>query len=127
MRSRTVITRNPMSPPMGEFLRYAGTLEIVGMDLSINERRVGAIRSGAATYLEGGEGLEELEVWGGLRPCTPDGLPLLGRPPGWDNLIVATGHAMIGLSLGPVTGRLVASLVCGDPPGIDISPLAPCR
>ena len=113
--------------PMGDFLRYAGTLEMVGLDVSINKRRVKAIRKGAATYLEGAEGLEELKVWAGLRPCTPDGLPLLGTPRGWENLIVATGHAMIGLSLGPVTGRLVASLACGEPPGIDISSLAPGR
>ena len=61
------------------------------------------------------------------RPCTPDGLPILGRPAGLRNLLVATGHAMIGMSLGPVTGRLVAQLVAGERPSIDLAALSPDR
>ncbi|MDJ0802160.1 MAG: FAD-binding oxidoreductase [Desulfobacterales bacterium] len=59
--------------------------------------------------------------WRGLRPCTPDGLPYISRPANYDNLIVATGHAMKGISLAPVTGKLVAQLAAGVEPGIDIS------
>jgi D-amino-acid dehydrogenase len=59
--------------------------------------------------------LELVEVWRGLRPCTPDGLPFLGRAPGIANLTVAAGHATIGLSLGPITGKLVSQVVCGSP------------
>jgi len=65
--------------------------------------------------------------WRGLRPCSPDGLPYLGRLERWPRVIVATGHAMMGLSLGPVTGRLVAELVSGETPAIDISLLRPER
>ena len=65
--------------PMGEFLRFGGTLELAGMDLSINRRRVEALRRKALACIEGGERLELLEIWRGLRPCTPDGLPLVGR------------------------------------------------
>ncbi|HEX5791142.1 MAG TPA: FAD-dependent oxidoreductase, partial [Luteolibacter sp.] len=55
---------------------------------------------------------EALDVWSGLRPVSPDGLPYLGKAPGLDNLIITTGHAMMGLSLAPVSGRIVADLLC---------------
>jgi D-amino-acid dehydrogenase len=121
MEARVAVT------PLGAALRLAGTLELAGPDLSINERRVEAVRRGAREALEGLEGLPELEVWRGWRPCTPDGLPYLGRPRRWDNLVVAAGHAMIGLSLAPVSGELVARLVTGEDPGHDLSLLSPDR
>lgn len=113
--------------PIGDRLRLAGTLELAGLDLSINERRVEAIRRGAATFLEGLEAAAAGEVWRGLRPVTPDGLPILGRSAAFDNLILATGHAMIGVSLGPVTGSLVARIACGEPSDIDLTVLKPER
>ncbi len=113
--------------PMGPILRFAGTLEMAGMDLSINSRRVGAIRRAPAGYLEGMDDLELLEIWRGLRPCTPDGLPILGAGGKWENLILAAGHAMIGMSLGPVTGEIVAQLACGETPDFDLDLLAPGR
>ncbi len=113
--------------PMGPVLRFAGTLELAGMDFSINERRVAAIRRGAAGYLEGTDSLELLEVWRGMRPCTPDGLPIVGRPAHLQNLVLATGHAMIGISLGPITGEIVADLVERKPPEVDLSLLSPSR
>ena len=67
------------------------------------------------------DGLEQIQttdVWQGLRPCTPDGLPVIDRAPHVKNLILATGHAMMGLSLGPITGKLVAQLACGEKPSI---------
>ena len=108
-------------------MRRAGTLELAGLDLSINERRVDAIRRGAREWLDGLDGLPELEVWRGLRPCTPDGLPVLGRPAAYDNLILATGHAMIGMSLGPVTGKIVAEIASRERPSIDVAALGPDR
>jgi D-amino-acid dehydrogenase len=113
--------------PMGPRLRLAGTLELAGLDLTINERRVEAIRRGGREYLTDLDGLPELEIWRGLRPCTPDGLPIVGRPRAWDNLILAAGHAMIGLSMAPITGKLVADLACGDAPGFDLSLVSPDR
>jgi D-amino-acid dehydrogenase len=113
--------------PMGETLRLAGTLELAGLDLSIDRRRVEAVRQSAGRYLALGEEPIVTEVWRGLRPCTPDGLPALGRPRRLDNLIVATGHAMLGVSLGPITGRLVAQLACGQAPALDLTPLDPDR
>jgi D-amino-acid dehydrogenase len=113
--------------PLGDRLRLAGALELAGLDLSINERRVEAIRRGAASFLDGLESAGPGEVWRGLRPCTPDGLPILGRSSSFDNLILAAGHAMIGVSLGPVTGSLVARIACGEPTDIDLSALKPDR
>ena len=82
------------------------------------------MRRSPARYLEGMEDLELVEIWRGLRPCTPDGLPILGSGGNWENLIVAAGHAMIGMSLGPITGEIVAQLACGETPEIDLGPLA---
>jgi D-amino-acid dehydrogenase len=103
--------------PMGEWLRFAGTLELAGLDLSINQRRVEAILRAVPAYLPqlDPQAMELVEIWRGLRPATPDGLPFLGRAPGCDNLTVAAGHATIGLSLGPITGKLVSQVVCGSP------------
>jgi D-amino-acid dehydrogenase len=113
--------------PMGGFLRFGGTLELAGMDLSINRRRVNALRRSALRCIEGAEELQLLEIWRGLRPCTPDGLPLVGRSRRFGNLVLAAGHAMVGMSLGPVTGKLVAQLVAGSTPPADIRLLDPDR
>ena len=66
-------------------------------------------------------------VWSGLRPCTPDGLPYVGRFRAYANVSVAAGHGMLGLSLGPVTGELMAGILSGDAPGIDVTMLSPDR
>lgn len=119
--SRVAVT--PMESAYGPALRFAGTLELAGMDLSINLRRVNAIRRAARSYLAGIEELERIEVWRGLRPCTPDGLPIIGRPASFDNLTLAAGHAMLGMTLGPITGKLVSQIVCGEKPDMDVTPL----
>jgi len=113
--------------PMRETLRFGGTLELAGLDFAINERRLNAILRAARRYLVDMGELETVEIWRGLRPCTPDGLPIIGRPPAFDNLIVAAGHAMLGMSLGPITGKLVAQIVCGEPPALDLRALRPER
>ncbi|MBI4553184.1 MAG: FAD-dependent oxidoreductase [Candidatus Latescibacteria bacterium] len=109
--------------PMGETLRFAGTLELAGLDFSINRRRVQAILRSVPEYLPdlNPANLELIEIWRGLRPCTPDGLPYLGRARRYDNLTIAAGHAMIGVSLGPVTGNLVSQVVAGETPWIDLT------
>jgi D-amino-acid dehydrogenase len=112
---------------MGEFLRFGGTLELAGLDLSVNQRRVDALRRNALRCIEGADALTLLEIWRGLRPCTPDGLPLLGRSRRFENLVLAAGHAMVGMSLGPVTGQLVAQLVAGAAPAPDLRLLDPNR
>ena len=70
---------------------------------------------------------EFLEIWRGLRPCTPDGLPLIGRHPRFENLTMAAGHAMIGLSTGPGSGELVAQILTGEKPFLDTTLFGPAR
>ena len=68
-----------------------------------------------------------LEPWVGLRPCTPDGLPYLGRPARWNNVVIATGHAMLGLSLGPISGQVVSKIIGGEKAPFDMELLSPDR
>jgi D-amino-acid dehydrogenase len=115
--------------PMGSTLRVGGTMEIAGNDLSVSESRVrGIVRSVPEYYPRfTEEHFEGVKPWRGLRPCTPDGLPYLGRTQKFKNLIVATGHAMMGLSLAPVTGQLVGDLLMGATPEIPLNLLDPDR
>jgi D-amino-acid dehydrogenase len=123
MEGRVAVT------PMGDSLRFGGTMEIAGYDESINPARVRGIMKTIPQYLPdyGPHDFEGIEPWCGMRPCSPDGLPYIGRFRKYSNLIAATGHAMIGVSLGPGTGKLVASLLSGEPPGIDLVPVSPDR
>lgn len=114
--------------PMGEWLRFAGTLELAGLDMHINPVRVEAIKQGVRRYLDVDPDAEPLvELWRGLRPCTPDGYPIIGRAPRVSNLIIAAGHCMLGITQGPGTGKLVADLVAGREPAIDMAPFAITR
>jgi D-amino-acid dehydrogenase len=112
--------------PLPGRLRAAGLLDIVGRDPRLDDTRVGAVRRAAVRAL-GSDGREVIDVWAGLRPCAPDGLPVIGRPTALAGLVLATGHAMKGLSLAPVTGRLVAELVGGETPSHDLGPFSPDR
>lgn len=116
-----------IATPLPGRLRLAGTLELAGLDLSINRRRADAVRAGGARGLRGIAERRVVDVWAGLRPCTPDGLPVIGRPSEAPGLVVATGHAMKGLSLAPVTGRLVTDVVSGVEPSHDLRPFSPDR
>ena len=115
--------------PMGDQLRVAGTMEICGSDTSVSKPRLqGVIESFCRFYPEFEPSqFADLKPWVGLRPCSPDGLPYLGRLPKNKNIIVATGHAMMGLSLAPITGELVADVVESKSSSIDLSALNPTR
>ncbi|HEY2574402.1 MAG TPA: FAD-dependent oxidoreductase, partial [Verrucomicrobiaceae bacterium] len=93
--------------PMGGALRFGGTMEFDGLDERMDPRRVrGIIKSSLKFFPEmRAEDFANVKPWAGLRPCSPDGLPYLGRAKAWDNLSVCTAHAMMGLSLGPVSGE----------------------
>jgi len=111
--------------PMDDMLRFAGTLELAGFDMSINNRRLQAILKSIPDYFPDFDisSLELIEIWRGLRPCSPDGLPYIGRPRRYDNVIIATGHGMKGISLAPITGKLVAQLAADEQPQIDLTVL----
>jgi D-amino-acid dehydrogenase len=115
--------------PMGASLRVGGTMEIAGFNEHIAPRRVAGIVKALTNYYPRfrSEHFDGIQPWCGLRPCSPDGLPYLGRTRAAANLIVATGHAMMGLSLAPITGALAAQLAGGEPPRFDLALLAPDR
>jgi D-amino-acid dehydrogenase len=115
--------------PMDTSLRFGGTMELAGIETKINPPRVrGIIKSALAYFPDFSEAdFASVEPWCGLRPCSPDGLPYLGRSSRFENLTIATGHAMMGVSLGPVTGKIVADLISGERPPFDLQLLSPER
>jgi len=115
--------------PMGHSLRFGGTMEIAGLNEDINPVRVRGIIKAVPKYFPTFQesDFDSIQPWRGLRPCSPDGLPYVGRTSCCPNLTIAAGHAMMGLSLAPVTGRLVSEVLCGRKPTIDISLLNPDR
>ena len=115
--------------PMGGALRFAGTMELAGLDETVNPARVrGIVKSVAESLPEfGTDAFRDAPVWCGLRPCSPDGLPYVGRFARYVNLSTATGHGMMGVSLAPITGRLVAEILEEKAPSVDIGLLSPDR
>ena len=115
--------------PMEGFTRFAGTMEFSGINHTIRKERVEAIAKGVEHYYRGLQIPEEAKQNAkcGLRPVSPDGLPYIGKPKNIDNLTIATGHAMMGWSLGPATGKLVAEIISGAKTSMDISPFDPLR
>jgi len=109
--------------PMGDLLRFTGRLELSALDTTVSAKRIAGIERAVREYLVIDEKLDVIEKWAGLRPTTPDGLPVIGFSPRHQNLLLATGHAMLGLSLGPGTGQVVAELTTGRQPSIDLTPL----
>lgn len=113
--------------PLADTLRLAGTFKLAGMDFRMNRGRVANIMSSSARYLQRTEDFDIIQIRTGLRPCSPDGLPFIGRAPGWRNLIVATGHGMLGMTQGPITGKLVARLACDQLPDLSLTPFRLAR
>jgi len=116
-----------IATPLRGRLRLAGTLELTGLDASVDSRRVNAVLAAGRQGVAGVAGRQVLEVWRGLRPCSPDGLPIVGRSERVENLILATGHGMMGLTLAPVTAKLVAGVVQGEPEPPELAALSPDR
>jgi D-amino-acid dehydrogenase len=107
--------------------RLGSTMEFSGYDSTLNPVRLAALRRGAAEYLEEPEGPSVEEQWYGWRPMTYDDLPVIGRAPGLDNLMLATGHGMLGVSLSAITAQLVTELLTGATPSLDVAPYSPVR
>jgi D-amino-acid dehydrogenase len=107
--------------------RLGSTMEFAGFDSSLNRRRLDALRLGAARYLREPEGPQVQEEWYGWRPMTWDDLPIIGRSPRWQNLLLATGHGMLGVSMSLATGQLAGELIAGVTPTLDPQPYSPRR
>jgi D-amino-acid dehydrogenase len=115
--------------PMGGALRLAGTMEISGIGSPDLPERIRQLVDGFVAYFPDfrAQDFAALAPWRGLRPCSADGLPYVGRLARFENLCVATGHAMLGVTLAPITGVLIAQLLSGEPPSLPLGPLDPNR
>ncbi len=113
--------------PINDFLRLAGTMELSGFNLRQIPARLDMLAIGAGRYLAGVDEAAVRSHWCHLRPMTPDGLPVMGRTPRAENVFVATGHGMLGLTQGPITGKLMAQWILDGKTEIDLSELRPDR
>lgn len=112
--------------PFENSLRLAGTMELSGLNLRVRQERVDAIRRVGDRYLGDWRGGTE-KVWVGMRPLTPDGLPVIGQVPGREGLFVAGGHQMLGITMAPVTGEAIAELMTTGTSKVDLRPFNPGR
>ncbi|REG92012.1 NAD(P)/FAD-dependent oxidoreductase [Algoriphagus antarcticus] len=98
--------------PYGDHIRFGGTMEIAGTNLNVNLNRVKGIFESINRYYPEFEAKfpEENKIWKGLRPCSPDGLPYIGFAPGYINVMVNSGHSMMGISLAPASGKIISEL-----------------
>ena len=119
----TMVAVNPM--PGG--VRLAGTLELSGINQRMSRRRLELLRRGTTRYLHGIPEARVTKTWNGLRPCTADGLPVIGPLPNASNAFVATGHGMMGVTLGPATARSIGELIDGETTTMDLAPFAADR
>jgi len=120
-------TRMGVTPYDGA-IRLAGMFELMKGDLSVDPRRVAALRRSASRFLAEPELADREGVaWTGLRPFLPDGLPAIGRVPGFENLYVATGHGLLGITLAPATGEILAPLVLEGEAAPALEPFDPGR
>lgn len=116
-----------VATPMHSGYRLGSIMEFAGYDKSVHPERLQLLRSGAEPYLKEPYCQPELSHWFGWRPMTYDSLPIIDRTPRWGNAWVATGHNMLGLSMGPATGRLIAELMQGATPHVDPAPYSVSR
>jgi D-amino-acid dehydrogenase len=113
--------------PYNGRLRLSGTMELTGLDMSISRRRVDAIARSASRHLRDWPAdARPARVSAGLRPLTPDGLPVIGLVPRAPGVWVASGHSMLGVTLGPATGEALAAAMTGEAPEL-LRPFDPAR
>jgi len=128
-KSLILTERRVAVTPMGDQLRFGGTMEMSGHDGRLRPERVQQIVSSARRYfpdLTDGD-FAGIKPWFGYRPVSPDGLPYLGRLRDFSNLTAACGHAMLGVTMAPISGLLVAELLMDRKPSVDLTLLDPNR
>lgn len=121
--------RVALTPMDGNKIRMGGTMEVVSTNTPPNFQRVKGILQSVKSFLPTFDIAfpAEKDIWHGFRPCSADGLPYIGRTNTYDNVVIATGHSMMGLSLGPGTGKLVEEIISEKPTSIDIQAFNPQR
>jgi D-amino-acid dehydrogenase len=134
IRNPGVMPRLPVShsdakfvcAPMNMGLRLAGTAEFAGIDAPPNWRRAMLLEDQARRMFPGVR-LEQVTRWAGNRPSLPDGLPVLGPAPKYENAFFAFGNSHFGMTAGPVMGKVIAEIIAGRAPHIDVTPFSPKR
>lgn len=121
--------RVALTPMDGNKIRFGGTMEITSTDTPPRMSRVkGVLEAVERFFPDFTVPMPTMDkVWYGFRPCSADGLPYLGRTAKWKNVVVATGHAMVGLSLGAGTGKIVSEILNEEKLSMDIAPFNPDR
>jgi D-amino-acid dehydrogenase len=110
--------------PMRSGYRIGSMMEFSGYDATLDRRRLDILKRGAACYLREPVRDPVEEEWFGWRPMTPDGKPIIDRSPVLNNVVLAVGHNMLGLSMAPATGKVVAEMLSGSNPHVDVAPYA---
>lgn len=121
--------RAALTPMDGNKIRFGGTMEITSTKTPPRINRVeGLLQAVKQFFPEFDVPMPTFDkIWYGFRPCSADGLPYIGKPTQWNNLVIATGHSMVGMSLGAGTGKLVSELIAEKPCSMDIKPFDPNR
>ena len=124
-----LVERRVALTPMGDCLRFGGTMELSGHSDNVRAERVEQIIDAAVSYFPDMErdDFAGIEPWFGYRPVSPDGMPYIGRFGRYTNLTAACGHAMLGVTLAPITGVLISELLAGRAPSIDMTAVKPDR
>jgi D-amino-acid dehydrogenase len=113
--------------PIGDELRLSAWFQLNNFDTGVTAERIARLEEITRRRVQLDSTLHVRRRWAGLRPVTPDGVPIIGPAPSWRNVTIASGHAMTGLTLGPGTGLIVAQLVCGEPTDIVVDRFSPRR
>jgi len=123
MEARVAVT------PMQNGVRFGGTMELGEPDDEVNLDKVKGIVESIPSYFPKFQEQDfvDQKVWYGFRPCSPDGLPYVGKIRNNPRVVMASGHSMMGLSLGPITGMLVSEILAGEETTLPINQLNPNR
>ena len=113
--------------PFAGGLRIGSMMEFAGFDDSLPDFRIRQLKDAARRFLQHPVGAADTHTWYGWRPMTWDSLPIVGRVPGLSNALLAAGHNMLGLTLAPVTGKMIADIVAERPSDLPLAALSPAR